>query len=62
MSDICETCSRAVPVWFAPNELWNEVMGSERQSIVCPVCFIERAEHQGVIPSAWKLDVEKITP
>jgi hypothetical protein len=34
----CQRCLGPNPVWHAPNELWNDVMGSEA-GIVCPTCF-----------------------
>lgn len=44
--DICQRCISPNPVWFAPNELWNEVMrpegeGSEPYDFLCPNCFID---------------------
>lgn len=42
--DICQDCGGDNPVWFAPNELWNEVVDPNKVHFLCPVCFIKRAE------------------
>lgn len=62
----CDDCNRNNPVWFAPNELWNLVIGgpsatADPGGICCPICFIERAENCGIRPTAWKLDREIVT-
>lgn len=54
----CEDCDRPNPVWFAPNELWNLVMGGPEAKgdpggMLCPNCFMERAEKAGIVPTAW---------
>jgi len=56
-------CGGPNPVWFAPNALWNLVIGGpEAQGdpggFYCPVCFIGRAEAAGVRPTAWMLLLE----
>lgn len=51
--DICQICSGDNPVWFAPNELWNKVIG-EKLHFVCPNCFIREA---GTI-KVWRLTNE----
>lgn len=58
MEFTCQDCGTANPVWFAPNVLWNLVMGGPEAAddpggIVCPNCFIARAEQAGVTPTAW---------
>lgn len=45
----CSECKNANPVWSAPSELWNEVMGGP-DGIVCPTCFAARAEAMGIRP------------
>jgi hypothetical protein len=40
--DFCHRCGRPNPVWSAPNDLWNDVMGGP-DGIVCPPCFAESA-------------------
>jgi hypothetical protein len=61
----CQDCHGANPVWFAPNRLWNLVMGGpsamgDPGGIVCPGCFILRAEAAGVVPTAWELRPEQL--
>jgi len=46
--ETCLDCGRANPVWHAPNDLWNAVMGTPDNpraegTIVCPSCFAQRA-------------------
>lgn len=53
----CQDCGTKNPVWFAPNELWNKVM-ENKQMIVCPNCFINRAEAKGIKPTGWLLQEE----
>ena len=53
---ICQDCGQGNPVWFAPDALWNSVMGGaaardDPGGVVCPNCFIRRADH----PGAWSL-------
>jgi hypothetical protein len=60
---LCEDCGRRVPVWFAPNALWNRVKGGPEATddpggLLCPCCFIRRAETTGVAPTAWVLSPE----
>lgn len=64
--DTCEECGGRNVVWFAPNDLWNRVMrGGDRGApdvleIVCPVCFIRRAEAAGVEATGWLVQPEVI--
>lgn len=62
---VCMDCHGHNPVWFAPNDVWNFVIGGpdakgDPGGFYCPNCFIDRAEKVGVVPSAWKLEPEKI--
>lgn len=50
---ICERCGGPNVVWFAPNDLWNRVIGSP-EGIVCPRCFVLAAEAKG-IDEIWSL-------
>jgi len=55
----CQECGGENPVWFAPHDLWNRVMGGEDckddpGGILCPVCFIRRAERVG-IKEIWRV-------
>ena len=44
----CGLCGNANnPTWYAPNELWNEVMGSPN-GIICPKCFQDKAQAKGI--------------
>jgi hypothetical protein len=62
--DTCEDCGGPNVVWFAPNDVWNQVMrGGDRGApdavgIVCPMCFIRRAENEGLTPTAWSVQPE----
>ncbi|ODU36613.1 MAG: hypothetical protein ABS88_00030 [Sphingopyxis sp. SCN 67-31] len=65
----CDACGQANPVWFAPSPLWNLVVGGpdatdDPGGIVCPICFIEKAEAAGIMPSdgAWLLTNEAPSP
>lgn len=55
---LCQDCAGPNRVWFAPSPLWNLVMGGPEAKgdpggIVCPMCFIRRAEEAGIVPTAW---------
>lgn len=59
----CEDCGGPNPVWYAPNNLWNLVVGGpdakdDPGGFICPVCFLTRAEAAGIEPTAWKLAPE----
>jgi hypothetical protein len=59
----CDDCHGTNPVWFAPNALWNLVIGGPEAKgdpggFICPVCFIARAEAGGMRPTAWELRPE----
>lgn len=51
--DLCGQCGNPNPFWFVANDLWNRVV-PERSGILCPTCFIERANKIG-LDSAWEL-------
>ena len=45
----CDDCAADYAVWFAPNDLWNLVMGGSEQrddpgGMLCPRCFTNRAD------------------
>jgi hypothetical protein len=66
-SSRCGNCGSINPVWFAPNVLWNLVIGGPEATddpggILCPACFIERAESRGIAPTAWELRPEVSAP
>jgi hypothetical protein len=50
--DVCQQCGGPNIVWFAPNEIWNRVMLDG--GILCPICFVQRAETEG-IKEIWRL-------
>jgi hypothetical protein len=61
----CEDCEGPVPVWFAPNPLWNLVKGGPEATddpggFLCLNCFVIRAEAAGIRPTAWVLDQEHL--
>lgn len=61
----CSDCHGPALVWFAPNWLWNRVMGGpdatdDPGGMLCPNCFIQRAEGAGIRPTAWVLDQEQL--
>jgi len=58
-TNACRECGIDNPVWFAPNEVWNAVMG-DHTGFLCPRCFIVRAEASGLRPTAWILTPEEI--
>jgi hypothetical protein len=55
--EVCEDCGFPVAFfvrsyWFAPNDLWNEVVGTEDNPrgeghVLCPPCFTGRAREHG---------------
>lgn len=47
---ICQNCAGHNIGWFAPNDLWNEVVGSEG-GIFCPDCFAAMAAEKDI--SVW---------
>jgi hypothetical protein len=53
----CQRCGRPNICWFAPNVVWNAVNPTE--GILCPVCFVQTAESQG-IQGSWKLHPEDL--
>lgn len=42
----CHQCGSKNVIWYAPNELWNELC--ESWEIICPKCFQERADERGI--------------
>lgn len=56
--ETCEECGFPVAFftrtfWNAPNELWNEVIGTEENPcgegvVLCPPCFVVAARGRGV--------------
>jgi len=54
--DFCQKCHCKNPIWFAPNELWNNNHG--KFNILCPSCFATSCK-EGFV---FKLDMEPLTP
>jgi hypothetical protein len=54
---LCQFCDREYVVWFAPNDLWNRVVG-DRASFLCPTCFTVAADEAGVEYTAFEVRVE----
>lgn len=59
---ICEQCGGPNVTWCAPNDLWNRVARRQDGSdpMLCPRCFIIRAEAAGINKSAWVVMPEPI--
>lgn len=52
----CDMCSgRNAHSWFADSDLWNRCARADAYSVLCPICFIERAKFHGIAPAAWRL-------
>jgi hypothetical protein len=53
---ICQDCGLSNVVWFTPSEYWNKVVRrpDKPDPMLCPRCFILRAESQG-FEGAWKV-------
>jgi hypothetical protein len=61
--DVCMCCGGHNPTWFAPNILWNLVIGGPEArddpgGFYCPNCFIARAEAAGIVPTVWFVSPE----
>jgi len=58
----CMDCGGDNIVWFAPNVIWNEVVGGpgtmdDPGGLLCIPCFVVRA-NKVLAPSAWRLEPE----
>lgn len=54
----CEICHRAYPVWFAPNDLWNEHIradGSDKWQFLCPTCFANVVAGKNRLPPIFQV-------
>lgn len=57
----CEDCGGANVVWHTPSPIWNKVCrpeGYRCDPMICPTCFIIRAEKAGVQPTSWRVAPE----
>jgi hypothetical protein len=50
---ICKNCASAYVTWFTENEIWNTAV--PESGMLCPNCFLARAERAGIADSAWKI-------
>ncbi len=51
----CNDCgTHENPVWYTDNVFWNEVLGEQRNLILCLYCFVRRAEADFDI-TAWRV-------
>lgn len=62
--DFCDDCLMPNVVWCAPNKLWNRVIRAHGENgpdpMLCPTCFIKRAEAAGINSTAWRVTQENI--
>lgn len=56
----CEDCQGPNVTWFAPSWVWNIATRDMRLLILCPVCFIRRAEEAGITPTSWVIQPEAV--
>ena len=56
VESICQTCGGFNPVWSANNNLFNKVNGSP-YGIICPTCFIKKANELGI--DMFGIDADK---
>lgn len=59
----CDECGRPNPVWFAPSDVWNLAVGGadatdDPGGVLCPICFIAKAETAGIKPNGWRIEPE----
>jgi hypothetical protein len=63
--DYCHRCGCRNPIWYADSQLWNEVMGGDRDEevagIVCPTCFADLAKER-FLGSKWKITGWRMLP
>ncbi len=45
----CDGCGNLNPTWHAPSELWNRITGHPPGLVICPKCFQDIAEKQGIV-------------
>lgn len=54
----CEDCkTKTNPIWWTDNVFWNSVMEEKLGKILCPLCFIKRAEKKYDVVS-WRIAPE----
>src|SRR5213075_759344 len=63
---ICEECGLENVCWFAPSKIWNRVCRPNGETtsdpMLCPTCFIKRAEAAGFTGDAWEVAPEFYDP
>jgi hypothetical protein len=52
----CDDCNGPNVVWFAPSHLWNKVARRAEDPMLCPRCFILRAQAMG-IRETWVVSI-----
>jgi hypothetical protein len=55
----CDRCGGLNITWFADSELWNKATAG-RWAILCPLCFVELAQAQGIKPTSWRICPEAL--
>lgn len=61
----CQDCGRQNVIWHTPLELWDRVVREhhpDKDPMLCPVCFIVRAEKAGVLPVSWCIAAPDLPP
>lgn len=57
--DTCDDCGRPNTRWWVDSGLWNHVIRPQGETadepMLCPVCFVVRAERVIVAPPSWQL-------
>lgn len=62
---VCEECGCKNVTWFAPSDIWNAVVRTLYRNpdpMLCPTCFIRRAEAAGYNADPWKVAPEFHVP
>jgi len=52
--EICNDCKSENIVWFTDNVFWDIIMKGDKSKILCPQCFVIRAE-KVYKPTGWRL-------
>ena len=53
----CQRCGHVNPPWFTDSETWNRISSDDRYAVLCPACFISKADSRG-LAMAWRLEPE----
>lgn len=57
---VCQNCGQPNPIWFAPNEVWNRIVGGpdatdDPGGVLCPCCFMAKGD-DGIV--VWEVRPE----